>query len=221
VPLRVVFAEDNYLVREGIAALLSTSTEVEVVATVADSRDVLPAVAETAPDAVLTDIRMPPSYTTEGIDIARQIRADHPNVGVLVLSSHAEGAYAVELLGGGAAGLGYLLKERVANVTELVRALTEVSRGGSVLDPKVVEGLLATTARQQASPLARLTERETDVLREMAIGRSNAAIARALYLSERAVEKHINAVFAKLGLTAEKESHRRVRAVLLFLQNSG
>jgi DNA-binding NarL/FixJ family response regulator len=220
VPLRVVFAEDNYLVREGTTALLNTSTEVEVVAAVADSRDLLPAVAETGPDAVLTDIRMPPSYTTEGIDAARRIRAIYPSVGVLVLSSHAEGTYAVELLGGGAAGLGYLLKERVANVTELVRALTEVSRGGTVLDPKVVESLLAATGRQQASPLARLTERETSVLREMAIGRNNAAIARTLYLSERAVEKHINAVFAKLGLTAEEESHRRVRAVLLFLQDS-
>jgi len=220
VPLRVVFAEDNYLVREGTSALLGTSTEVEVVATVADSRDLLPAVAETDPDVVLTDIRMPPSYTTEGIDAALQIRAEHPRVGVLVLSSHAEGTYAAELLGGGAAGLGYLLKERVADVSELVRALTEVARGGSVLDPKVVEGLLAATARKQASPLATLTERETDVLREMATGRNNAAIAKTLYLSERAVEKHINAVFAKLGLTAEEESHRRVRAVLLYLNAS-
>ena len=218
-PLRVVFAEDNYLVREGTRALLSTSAEIEVVASVADSRDLLPAVAETDPDAVLTDIRMPPSYTTEGIDAARRIRAEYPSVGVLVLSSHSEGAYAAELLGGGAAGLGYLLKERVGNISELVRALTEVARGGSVLDPKVVEGLLAATARKQSSPLTKLTERETDVLREMATGRNNAAIAKALYLSERAVEKHINAVFAKLGLTAEEESHRRVRAVLLFLND--
>jgi DNA-binding NarL/FixJ family response regulator len=190
------------------------------VASVADSRDLLPTVAELHPDVVLTDIRMPPTYTTEGIDAARRIRADHPSVGVLVLSQHADGAYAAELLAGGAAGLGYLLKERVSDVSELVRALSEVARGGSVLDPKVVEVLLAANARQRSSPLAALTTRETDVLREMATGRNNAAIAKTLYLSERAVEKHINAVFAKLGLTAEEESHRRVRAVLTFLNAS-
>jgi DNA-binding NarL/FixJ family response regulator len=220
VPLRVVFAEDNYLVREGTKALLSTSDEVEVVGTVADSRDLLPMVARTDPDAVLTDIRMPPTYTTEGIQAALRIRAEHPRVGVVVLSSHVEGTYAAELLAGGAAGLGYLLKERVTNVSDLVRALAEVARGGSVLDPKVVESLLAATARKQSSPLAHLTERETEVLREMATGRNNASIAKALYLSERAVEKHINAVFAKLSLSAEEETHRRVRAVLLFL-NAG
>ena len=219
-PLRVVFAEDNYLVREGTTALLSTVPEVEVVASVSDSRDLLPTVTEMEPDAVLTDIRMPPTYTTEGIDAARRIRAEHPSVGVLVLSQHADGAYATELLAGGAAGLGYLLKERVADVSELVRALTEVARGGSVLDPKVVEVLLAATARERSSPLASLTQRETDVLREMATGRNNAAVAKTLYLSERAVEKHINAVFAKLGLTNEEESHRRVRAVLTFLNAS-
>jgi DNA-binding NarL/FixJ family response regulator len=217
VPLRVVFAEDNYLVREGTTALLSTSPEIEVVASVSDSRDLLPMVAEMKPDVVLTDIRMPPTYTTEGIDAARRIRADHPQVGVLVLSQHADGAYAVELLSQGAAGLGYLLKERVADVLELVRALTEVARGGSVLDPKVVEVLLAANARAKSSQLTTLTSRETEVLREMATGRNNAAIAKTLYLSERAVEKHINAVFAKLGLTNEEESHRRVRAVLTFL----
>jgi DNA-binding NarL/FixJ family response regulator len=220
VPLRVVFAEDNYLVREGTTALLSTAPEVEVVASVSDSRDLLQTVAEMRPDVVLTDIRMPPTYTTEGIDAARRIRADYPDVGVLVLSQHADGAYAAELLGGGAAGLGYLLKERVADVLELVRALTEVARGGSVLDPKVVEVLLAANARERSSPLAALTPRETDVLREMATGRNNVAIARTLYLSERAVEKHINSVFAKLGLTTEEASHRRVRAVLTFLNAS-
>ena len=219
-PLRVVFAEDNYLVREGTTALLATAPEVEVVGSVADSRDLLATVAELQPDVVLTDIRMPPTYTTEGIDAARRIRADHPNVGVLVLSQHADGAYAAELLSGGAAGLGYLLKERVSDVGELVRALTEVARGGSVLDPKVVEVLLAANARERSSPLNALTPRETDVLREMATGRNNAAIAKTLYLSERAVEKHINAVFAKLGLTTEEESHRRVRAVLTFLNAS-
>jgi DNA-binding NarL/FixJ family response regulator len=205
VPLRVVFAEDNYLVREGTTALLATAPDVEVVASVADSRDLLPTVAELHPDVVLTDIRMPPHY---------------PDVGVLVLSQHADGAYAAELLGGGAAGLGYLLKERVADVLELVRALAEVARGGSVLDPKVVEVLLAANARERSSPLTELTSRETDVLREMATGRNNAAIAKTLYLSERAVEKHINSVFAKLGVATDEESHRRVRAVLTFLNAS-
>jgi len=217
VALRVVFAEDNYLVREGTAALLASCPGVEVVATVADSRDLLDAVASTRPDVVLTDIRMPPTYTTEGIDTARRIRYDHPDVGVVVLSQFVEGSYAHALLSEGAAGLGYLLKERVADVAELTRAVTEVARGGSVLDPKVVEGLLAATARAKASPIATLTDRETDVLREMAGGRNNASIAAALYLSERAVEKHINALFAKLGLSAETESHRRVKAVLTFL----
>jgi DNA-binding NarL/FixJ family response regulator len=220
--LRVVFAEDNYLVREGTAALLAEVDEIEVVAAVADLPHLLDAVAATRPDAVLTDIRMPPTHTTEGIQAARQIRASHPEVGVVVLSQYVEEEYAFELLADGAAGLGYLLKERIGRVEELVRALEEVARGGSVLDPKVVEGLLARKARVASSPLARLTERERKVLEQMAEGRNNAAIAGALFLSERAVEKHINALFHKLGLTEEPAVHRRVMAVLTFLnQESG
>src|SRR5919198_1520710 len=217
-PLRVVFAEDNYLVREGTSALLRESEDIELVAAVEDLTSLIETVDETKPDAVLTDIRMPPSNTTEGIDAAREIRAKHPDVGVVVLSQYAEEEYAYELLKDGAAGLGYLLKERVADVDELVRALTEVAKGGSVLDPKVVEALVARKDRMAHSPLAQLTEREREVLGEMAQGKNNAAIARSLFLTERAVEKHINSLFHKLGLSDEPEVHRRVMAVLAFLR---
>ena len=217
--LRIVFAEDNYLVREGTAALLAEADDIEVVAAVPDLPQLLDAVAATSPDVVLTDIRMPPTHTTEGIQAARRIRSDHPVVGVVVLSQYVEEDYAFELLAHGAAGLGYLLKERIGRLDELVRALQEVARGGSVLDPKVVEGLLARKTRVAQSPLARLTEREHAVLEQMAEGRNNAAIAAALFLSERAVEKHINALFHKLGLTEEPDVHRRVMAVLTFLKD--
>ncbi|HEX2030523.1 MAG TPA: response regulator transcription factor [Actinomycetota bacterium] len=216
--LRVVFAEDNYLVREGTAALLASVADLELTATVSDGDALLDAVAETKPDAVLTDIRMPPSHTTEGIEAARKIRDEHPGTGVVVLSQFAEEDYAYELLKDGAEGLGYLLKERVADVEEVVRALREVARGGSVLDPKVVEGLVARKERMARSPLSQLTERERDVLRLMAEGRNNAAIAKELFLTERAVEKHINSLFHKLGLTEEPDVHRRVMAVLAFLR---
>ena len=216
--LRVVFAEDNYLVREGTAALLATSEEVDLVATVADLDGLLAAVEEASPDAVLTDIRMPPTQTSEGIDAARRIRAEHPDIGVVVLSQFDEDEYAFELLKDGAEGLGYLLKERVADVTELVRALNEVAKGGSVLDPKVVEALVAAKDRMAHSPLAQCTEREREVLEHMAQGQNNAAIARSLFLTERAVEKHINSLFHKLGLSDEPEVHRRVMAVLAFLR---
>ncbi len=219
--LRVVFAEDNYLVREGTAALLASATDVELVATVADLPALLEAVEDARPNAVLTDIRMPPTHTTEGIDAARRIRAEYPETGVVVLSQYAEEDYAYELLKDGAAGLGYLLKERVADLDELVRALKEVSRGGSVLDPKVVEGLVARKERVAHSPLGQLTEREREVLDQMAQGKNNAAIAKALFLTERAVEKHINFLFHKLGLSDEVEVHRRVMAVLAFLREEG
>jgi DNA-binding NarL/FixJ family response regulator len=218
--LRVVFAEDNYLVREGTTALLAGSGEVEVVGTAEDLDGLLAAVAEHAPDAVLTDIRMPPTGTDEGIRAAKRIRADHPDVGVVVLSGFADEEYAYELLKEGAAGLGYLLKERVADVEELVRALNEVARGGSVLDPKVVEALVAAKDRMAHSPLASLTEREREVLSHMAQGQNNAAIARSLFLTERAVEKHINSLFHKLALSEEPDVHRRVMAVLAFLRET-
>jgi DNA-binding NarL/FixJ family response regulator len=218
--VRVVFAEDNYLVREGTAALLSASGEVDLVSVVSTYDELMSAVDRDLPEAVLTDIRMPPTSTTEGIDAARRIRADHSEIGVVVLSQYAEEEYAYELLKDGAAGLGYLLKERVADLDELVRALNEVARGGSVLDPKVVEALVARKDRVAHSPLDQLTEREREVLGEMAQGKNNAAIAKSLFLTERAVEKHINSLFQKLGLTHETEVHRRVMAVLAFLRDT-
>jgi DNA-binding NarL/FixJ family response regulator len=218
--IRVVFAEDNYLVREGTAALLATCDEIDVVAMVADRDELLSAVDEHSPDAVLTDIRMPPTGTNEGIEAAKQIRTEHPEIGVVVLSQFAEEAYAYDLLKDGAAGLGYLLKERVADIDELIRALEEVSRGGSVLDPKVVEALVSAKERMAHSPLSLLTGREREVLSHMAQGENNAAIAKSLFLTERAVEKHINSVFHKLGLTEEPEVNRRVMAVLAFLRET-
>jgi DNA-binding NarL/FixJ family response regulator len=218
--MRVVFAEDNYLVREGTSALLRESGDIDLVATVDDLQSLLAAVEEHAPDAVLTDIRMPPTHTTEGIDAAKRIRVEHPEIGVLVLSQFADEEYAYDLLREGAAGLGYLLKERVAEIEELVRALKEVAAGGSVLDPKVVEGLVGRRTERQDSPLERLTERERDVLQQIAEGKNNAAIADALSLSPRAVEKHINSIFQKLGLSEEPRVHRRVMAVLTFLKGT-
>ena len=215
--LRVVFADDNFLVRQGTAALLSTTNEVELVAVVADTPSLMAAVEEASPDAVLTDIRMPPTFTTEGIDAAKLIRAKHPQTGVVVLSQYVEEEYAFDLLQDGVAGLGYLLKERVSEIEELVRALHEVARGGSALDPKVVDGLLRRRSSQASSPLLGLTDRERDVLQEMATGKSNTAIGKVLYMSDRAVEKHITSVFQKLGLSEEAEVNRRVSAVVTFL----
>ena len=218
--LRIVFAEDNYLVREGTVALLAEAGDVDVVGTAADFDELLAAVGEFRPDAVLTDIRMPPSGTDEGIRAAKQIRAEHPSIGVVVLSQFVEEEYAYDLLKEGAGGLGYLLKERVADVEEVVRALEEVARGGSVLDSKVVEALVAAKDRMVHSPLGQLTDREREVLSLMAQGMNNAAIAKTLFLTDRAVEKHINSMFHKLGLTEEPDVHRRVMAVLAFLRET-
>jgi DNA-binding NarL/FixJ family response regulator len=219
--VRVVFADDNYLVREGVAGLLTETAEVELVETVADPVALHRAVAAHRPDAVLTDIRMPPSFTTEGIDAAKRIRAEFPDTGVVVLSQYVEEEYAFDLLSDGVAGLGYLLKERVTEVDELVRALHEVTRGGSALDPKVVEGLMARKNAASGSALRGLTERELEVLGSLATGRSNAATASALYMSERAVEKHVGSVFQKLGLVNEADVNRRVMAVLAYLKATG
>jgi DNA-binding NarL/FixJ family response regulator len=216
-----VFADDNYLVREGIAALLAETDGIELVESVADAEALHKAVATHQPDAVLTDIRMPPTFTTEGIAAAKRIRAEFPQTGVVVLSQYVEEDYAFELLSDGVAGLGYLLKERVTQVDDLVRALSEVARGGSALDPKVVEGLLARKTREASSSLLGLTPRELEVLEQLATGRSNSATARSLFMSERAVEKHVGAIFQKLGLTNEAEVNRRVNAVLAFLEETG
>jgi len=217
--LRVIFADDNYLVREGVSALLAEVDDIELVDTAADPNSLLKSVAENSPDAVLTDIRMPPTQTNEGIQAAKRIRSEHPGVGVVVLSQYVEEDYAFELLADGVAGMGYLLKERVSDLDELVRALHEVARGGSVLDPKVVEGLLAR--KSSDGPLLGLTDREREVSQEMATGRNNAVIAKTLFMSDRAVEKHIGSVFQKLGLVDGHEVNRRVMAVLTYLEASG
>ncbi|HWM74718.1 MAG TPA: response regulator transcription factor [Nocardioides sp.] len=220
-PVRVVFCDDSFLVREGVAGLLTETAEVELVATATNPVELHAAVETHRPEAVLTDIRMPPTFTTEGIDAAKRIRAEFPETGVLVLSQYIEEQYAFELLSEGVEGLGYLLKERVSQVDELVGALQAVARGGSALDPKVVEGLMARKTSQASSPLQSLTERELEVLAELAAGRSNAATASALFMSDRAVEKHISSVFQKLDLTQESDVNRRVMAVLVFLEATG
>jgi DNA-binding NarL/FixJ family response regulator len=217
--LRVVFADDNYLAREGVSALLAEGEGIEVVGTATDLDSLMRSVAQHLPDVVLTDIRMPPSQTDEGIQAAKRIRAEHPGVGVLVLSQYVEEDYAFALLAAGAAGVGYLLKEWVGDLDELARALHEVARGGSVLDPLVVEALLARPGTE--GPLLGLTERERAVLHEMATGSNNATIAKTLFLSDRAVEKHIGSLFQKLGLADEHEVSRRVMAVLTYLKASG
>lgn len=215
--LRVVIAEDFLLVREGVVAVLRAAGDVDVVAGVGDLPALLAAVAEHWPDVVVTDVRMPPTGTDEGVRAAVALRAEHPGVGVVLLSQHAETGYATALLDGGSAGRAYLLKERVSDPGQLAAAVREVARGGSVIDPAVVEVLVSASGRARRSPLAELTPRERDVLSQIAQGRSNSGVAAALHLSERAVEKHINVLFAKLGLEPEPDSNRRVKAVLLHL----
>lgn len=217
--LRVVLADDHYLVREGVRRLLESSGRVEVLAAVADAAALLEAVASLRPDVVITDIRMPPGHHMEGIDAAHKIRADHPSVGVVVLSQHADESYAFELLKNGTTGLAYLLKDRVGDLDELLRALGEVAAGRSVIDSRIVDSLVDRRARREKSGLEELTPREYDVLREMAQGKNNPGIAAALVLSESAVEKHVSAILAKLGRSDEAGVHRRVAAVLAFLRS--
>lgn len=216
-PLRVVIAEDAYLVREAVELILSGASEIEVVRAVGDGRSLLQAVEEERPDVVLTDIRMPPSGGDEGIRAAHAIRESHPEIGVVVLSQYAEPRYPLKLLEGGSAGRAYLLKERVHDRGQLVAAIKAVAAGESVIDPKVVEVLVEARAREEASPLSDLTPREYEVLAEIAKGKSNAAIASSLFLTKRAVEKHINAIFMKLNLSNPDDVSRRVKATLLFL----
>jgi DNA-binding NarL/FixJ family response regulator len=217
VGLRVVVAEDSLLVREGIRLVLTTQSDVDVVAVCTDLPELLAAVAEHAPDVVVTDVRMPPLWTDEGIRAANELRRSHPDIGVVVLSQYAEPGYALSLLAAGSRRRGYLLKERVSDPEQLAGAVRTVAGGGSVIDPKVVDLLVAARSTARASRLRGLTPREREVLAEIAQGRSNAAVGAALRLTERAVEKHINALFGKLGLTDEPDVNRRVRAVLLYL----
>jgi DNA-binding NarL/FixJ family response regulator len=217
VAIRIVVAEDHYLVREGVRKLLETQPELEVVAVCGDLPDLLAAVESELPDVVVTDIRMPPGNADEGIQAAEQLRGSHPDVGVVVLSQYLEPSYALALLEGGTARRAYLLKERVQDLGQLTAAIGAVAEGGSAIDPKVVESLVAEKSRVEASPLNQLTPRERDVLREMAEGKNNAAIARSLFLTERSVEKVIHSIFLKLGLAWETTVHKRVKAVILYL----
>jgi DNA-binding NarL/FixJ family response regulator len=219
-PLRLVIAEDHYLVREGIRRLLETQPDLEVAAVCGDLDSLLAAVKEEKPDVVVTDIRMPPSNVDEGIRAAEQLRETHPDVGVVVLSQYANPTYALALLESGTARRSYLLKERIQDLQQLVAAIHSVAEGGSVIDPKVVDALVADNSRGDESRLNQLTPRERDVLREMAMGKSNAAIGESLFLAERSVEKVIHSIFLKLGLTWETAVHRRVKAVILYLSES-
>ena len=215
--IRVVLAEDHYLVREGIRRLLETRPDLEVAAACEDLESLLAAVDSERPDVVVTDVRMPPGQADEGIQAAQRLRQTNPDVGVVVLSQYANPSYVLALLEGGSARRAYLLKERVKDLDQLVATIRTVADGGSVVDPKVVEALVAENARGTESPLKQLTGRERDVLREMAEGKNNAAIAEALFLTERSVEKVIHSIFLKLGLTWEGAVHKRVKAVILYL----
>jgi DNA-binding NarL/FixJ family response regulator len=214
----VALADDNLIVREGIAQLIAADdTGIEVLGLYDDLRSLLAAVDELRPDVVVTDIRMPPSHTDEGIRIAAQLRETHPEIGVVVLSNYANPIYALALLESGSEGRSYLLKERVHHGAQLVSAIHSVAVGGSVMDPKIIEPLMASRTRSERSPLADLTAREREVLAEIAQGKSNAGIAESLVLTKRAVEKHINSIFMKLDLAGAEDVSKRVKAALLFL----
>jgi DNA-binding NarL/FixJ family response regulator len=219
--LRIVIAEDSLLMREGIRQVIDLQTDLEVIGDCADLPALRSLVEAENPDVVVTDVRMPPTFGDEGISMAVELRRTHPDTGVVVLSQYAEPAYANELLAGGSARRAYLLKERISERDQLAAAIRTVSAGGSVIDPVVVDMLVSASSGRPSSPLASLTARELEVLDEVAQGKSNAAVATALFLSERAVEKHINALFAKLGLAVTPDVNRRVAAVLLHLSERG
>ena len=212
--MRVIIAEDSVLLREGLTRLLVDAGH-EVVDTVGDADDVVALAGDLWPDIVVMDVRMPPTHTDEGIRAALALRREHPDIAVLVLSQYVEQHYATELLAGDTAGVGYLLKDRVADVREFIDAVSRVAEGGTALDPEVVSHLLARSRRRD--PLESLTPRETDVIRLMAEGRSNVAIAAELVVGEGAVEKHVSSIFTKLDLPPADTDHRRVLAVLRYL----
>jgi DNA-binding NarL/FixJ family response regulator len=215
--IRIVLAEDDYLVREGVRRLLETRPELEVVAACADLDSLLAAVDAERPDVVLTDIRMPPGGSDEGIQAAARLHTTRPEIGVVVLSQFSDPEYALALLDQGSEGRAYLLKERVNDLEQLVAAIHEVAAGGSAIDSKVVDSLVGARSRREDSPLDELTPREHEVMTEMAKGKNNAAIATALVITEPSVEKYIHSILQKLGLSWEPDVHRRVKAVLLFL----
>jgi DNA-binding NarL/FixJ family response regulator len=216
----LLIAEDDYLVREGARAVLDAHPRTEVLGTAGDPDGLLKLLEHAVPDVVLLDIRMPPTFTTEGIELAHTIRRRAPRIGIVVLSQHADPEYALELLKDGSEGVAFLLKERLGDADRLVQAIEEVRDGGSILDPRIVEALLEAQRRRTASKLAGLTPRELEVLRLMASGRGNAAIGRELSITDRSVEKHTNAIFRKLGLSEEPDLNRRVAAVLFYLQRT-
>ena len=217
--VRVALAEDNALLREGMSRLVAANEDFELVGVACDLPQLLALVAELEPDVVVTDIRMPPTGTDEGIQAAGWLREHYPRTGVVVLSQYVAPKYAVALLEHGSSGRAYLLKERVASAEELARAIRAVAEGGSVIDHTVVDELVRARSQEHSSGMAQLTARESQILAEMAQGKSNSAIAAALYVTERAVEKHTNSIFAKLGLSEEKDVNRRVKAVLVYLSH--
>jgi DNA-binding NarL/FixJ family response regulator len=221
VRIKVLLAEDSALLRQGLERLLAADDGIELVGSVGDLPSLQKAVQELGPDVVVSDIRMPPTKTDEGIQMAAQLRAERPGTGVVLLSQHADATFALRLLEGGSGGRAYLLKERVGDVGELTNAVRRVAEGGSVIDPTVVEQLVEANSGPRNSPLRDLTARELEVLGEMAQGKSNAAIAGTLFLSERAIEKHTNSIFSKLALSEERDLNRRVKAVLLYLHDHG
>jgi DNA-binding NarL/FixJ family response regulator len=216
-PIRVVVAEDSYLIREFLATTLGSAPEVELVAVCSNGKELDAAIAAEHPDVVITDIRMPPSGAEEGIRVAQRLRDAEPEVGVVVLSQYAEPAYALALLARGSGRRAYLLKERIRNKAELIGAIEAVARGGSVIDPTIVDVLIDARTRAARSPLAELTPRERQLLAEIAAGKSNGAIADSLFLTKRAVEKHVNSIFSKLNLPETQDVSRRVKATLMYL----
>lgn len=218
--IRVLVAEDDALLRSGLIRLLEGTAGIEVCGGCGDLPQLEAAVRADPPDVVLTDIRMPPTGTDEGLRAAEWLHAEHPDIGVVVLSQHVNPEYAVRLLGAGTGRRAYLLKERVSDVHELVAAIEEVAAGGSVIDPKVVEALVAASRTRSRSPIDHLTPREVEVLAQIASGKSNAAVAAALFLSERAIEKYSNSIFSKLGVSEERDRNRRVSAVLIYLDTA-
>jgi DNA-binding NarL/FixJ family response regulator len=217
----VVIADDEYLMREALAQILGSIGGIEVVESADDRDSLIEAIERQRPDAVLTDIRMPPTYTDEGIQVAGELRRSHPQLAVVVLSQYADPDYALALLDEGSAGRGYLLKERVNDPGQLSAAIRAAIAGEAVIDPKVVEVLVKARSIADASPLSELTPRERDVLAQLAQGKSNAAIAESLVLTKRAVEKHINAIFMKLQLGSPDDVSRRVKATLMYLAGAG
>ncbi len=215
--IRVAVAEDSYVIREFLTATLSAASEVDLVAVCTNGKELRTAIAASDPDVVVTDIRMPPSGAEEGVRIAASLRDTHPDIGVVVLSQYAEPAYALSLLENGTGGRAYLLKERIRNKEQLLDAIKAVARGGSVIDPIIVDVLIEARSRAAKSQISQLTARERELLAEIAAGKSNSAIAESLVLTKRAVEKHVNSIFSKLNLPETQDVSRRVKATLIYL----